>query len=189
MIYDIYQQALTVQHELFMISGISVLTGSLITTWIMISVNRVSQYNMNYDICVNRVLQYIIIFDIWYLSIGSHSIADSSTHRNGHGPDSTVSVDETTTDSGIQAPGFAPEMSQVDENSQEEEGKWCHCDYKLKIVFVLCLILSDSSLINFFINNDIFYFYNIFFEHVWQFYYFTWKYLNPNNFYEFHHFE
>ncbi|XP_065937642.1 dynein axonemal heavy chain 3 isoform X7 [Magallana gigas] len=52
---------------------------------------------------------------------GTHSTADSSTHRNGHGPDSTVSVDETTTDSGIHAPGFAPEMSQVDENSQGEE--------------------------------------------------------------------
>eukprot|EP00105_Crassostrea_gigas_P038441 XP_019922589.1 PREDICTED: uncharacterized protein LOC109618701 [Crassostrea gigas] len=52
---------------------------------------------------------------------GTHSTADSSTHRNGHGPDSTVSVDETTTDSGIHASGFAPEMSQVDENSQGEE--------------------------------------------------------------------
>lgn len=162
MISNIYQQALTVQHKLFMIFGISI--------------NRLSQYNVNYDTCVNsltihynlwylisvnRLSQYsmimisgifvstgslsttwrlslwylstgshntvYIIIDIWNLLTGTHSTADSSTHRNGHGPDSTVSVDETTTDSGIHAPGFAPEMSQVDENSQgEEEGKWFH---------------------------------------------------------------
>lgn len=103
------------QYSMIMISGIFVSTGSLSTTW------RLSLWYLSAG---SHNTVYIII-DIWNLLTGTHSTADSSTHRNGHGPDSTVSVDETTTDSGIHAPGFAPEMSQVDENSQgEEEGKW-----------------------------------------------------------------
>lgn len=107
---NLYQQALSVQPELcYLCQHALTIHYNL---WYLISVNRLSQYSINYH---------------WYLNLstGTHSTADSSTHRNGHGPDSTVSVDETTTDSGIHAPGFAPEMSQVDENSQgEEEGKW-----------------------------------------------------------------
>lgn len=103
------------QYSMIMISGIFVSTGSLSTTW------RLSLWYLSTG---SHNTVYIII-DIWNLLTGTHSTADSSTHRNGHGPDSTVSVDETTTDSGIHAPGFAPEMSQVDENSQgEEEGQW-----------------------------------------------------------------
>jgi hypothetical protein len=57
---------------------------------------------------------------MWYSSLltGSHSAADSS-QKNGHGQDSTVSVDETT-DSGRPTSGFVPDVSQVDENSEGE---------------------------------------------------------------------
>lgn len=61
--------------------------------------------------------------------------------------------------------------------------------YKLKLVYILCLILSYSSLIIFNIYKDIFCFYHISYKHVSLFDYFTRTYLVPNNFYEFHHFE
>lgn len=83
-----------------------------------------------------------IILNIFVPNAGSNSLADSSLHKNGHGPDTgTVSVDETT-DSGIPTSGYAPGMSQVDENSEQGDGKGRPSLCCLILFFIVTIVLS-----------------------------------------------
>ena len=79
---------------------------------------------------------------IFVPNAGSNSLADSSVHKNGHGPDTgTVSVDETT-DSGIPTSGYAPGMSQVDENSEQGDGKGRPSLCCLILFFIVTVVLN-----------------------------------------------